>query len=39
MMSMAYPMDIGVHAQRIDSGCSIEKEFAGLISINPGMVS
>ena len=35
MMSMADPIAIGVDTQRIDSWCSLEKEFTELISINP----
>ena len=35
MMSMADPMAIGVEPPRIDSGCSLEKEFAELICMNP----
>ena len=35
MMSMADPMAIGVETLRIDSGCSLEKEFTELIGINP----
>ena len=31
MMSMADPIDIGVETLRIDSGCSLEKEFTKLI--------
>ena len=35
MMSMADPIAIGVETPRIDSGCSLEKEFTELICINP----
>ena len=35
MMSMADPIAIGVETLRIDSGCSLEKEFTELISMNP----
>ena len=35
MMSMADPIAIGVETLRIDSWCSLEKEFTELISINP----
>ena len=35
MMSMADPIAIGVETIRIDSGCSLEKEFTELICINP----
>ena len=35
MMSMADPIAIGVEILRIDSGCSLEKEFTELICINP----
>ena len=38
MMSMAYPIAIGVEILRIDSGCSLEKEFTKLIRMNPPMV-
>ena len=38
MMSMADPIAIGVETLRIDSGCSLEKEFTELILINSGMV-
>ena len=34
MMSMAYPVAIGVETIRIDSGCSLEKEFTKLIISN-----
>ena len=35
MMSMADSMAIGVETQRINSGCSLEKEFTELIHMNP----
>ena len=35
MMSMADPIAIIVETLRIDSGCSLEKEFTELICINP----
>ena len=35
MMSMADPIAIGVEMLRIDSGCSLEKEFIELIRMNP----
>ena len=35
MMSMADPISIGVDTIRIDSGCSLEKEFIELIRMNP----
>ena len=35
MMSMADPITIGVETLRIDSGCSLEKEFIELIRMNP----
>ena len=35
MISMADPITIGVETLRIDSGCSLEKEFTELISMNP----
>ena len=35
MMSMANPIAIGVETLRIDSGCSLEKEFIELIRMNP----
>ena len=38
MMSMADPIAIGVETLRIDSGCSLEKEFTELICMNPWMV-
>ena len=34
MMSMADPIAIGVETVRIDSGCSLEKEFTELIHMN-----
>ena len=35
MMSMVDPVAIGVETPRIDSGCSLEKEFTELIRMNP----
>ena len=35
IMSMADPVAINVETPRIDSGCSLEKEFTELISMNP----
>ena len=35
MMSMTDPIAIGVETLRIDSGCSLEKEFTELIRMNP----
>ena len=35
MMSMVDPVAIGVETPRIDSGCSLEKEFTELIRLNP----
>ena len=35
MMSMADHVAIGVETPRIDSGCSLEKEFTELIRMNP----
>ena len=35
LMSMADHIAIGVETLRIDSGCSLEKEFTELISMNP----
>ena len=35
MMSMANLIVIGVETLRIDSGCSLEKEFTELIRMNP----
>ena len=37
-MSMADPISIGVETLRIDSWCSLEKEFIELIRMNPWMV-
>ena len=37
-MSMADPIAIGVETLRIDSVCSLEKEFSELICMNPWMV-
>ena len=37
-MSMADPIAIGVETLRIDSGCSLEKEFTELIRMNPLMI-
>ena len=34
-MSIADPKAIGVETLRIDSGCSLEKEFTQLIRMNP----
>ena len=34
-MSMADHIAIGVETLRIDSGCSLEKEFTELIRMNP----
>ena len=34
-MSMADPMAISMETLRIDSGCSLEKEFTELIHMNP----
>ena len=34
MMSMADPIAIGVETLRIDSGCSLEKDFIELIRMN-----
>ena len=34
-MSMADPITISVETLRIDSGCSLEKEFTKLIRMNP----
>ena len=34
MMSMVDPIAIGVETLRIDSGCSLEKEFTKLIHMN-----
>ena len=38
MISMVDPITIGVETLRIDSGCSLEKEFIELIYMNPLMV-
>ena len=35
MMIMAHPIAIGVETLRIDSGCSLKKEFTELIRMNP----
>ena len=35
MMIMVNPLAIGVETLRIDSGCSLEKEFTELIHMNP----
>ena len=35
MVSMIDPIVIGVETLRIDSGCSLEKEFNELIHMNP----
>ena len=35
MMSMADPIAIDVETLRIESGCSLEKEFTELIHMNP----
>ena len=35
MMSMVDPVAIDVETLRIDSGCSLEKEFTKLIDMNP----
>ena len=35
MMSMVDPIAIGVDTLRIDSGCSLEKEFTELICMSP----
>ena len=35
MMSMTDPIGIGMETLRIDSGCSLEKEFTELIRMNP----
>ena len=34
MMSIADPLAIGVETLRIESGCSLEKEFTELIRMN-----
>ena len=38
MMSMADAIAIGVETVKIDSGCSLEKEFTKLIRMNSSMV-
>ena len=38
LMSMADPVAIGGETIKIDSRCSLEKEFTELISMNPRMV-
>ena len=38
MMSMIDPIAIGVETLRIDSRCSLEKEFTELIRLNPLIV-
>ena len=35
MMSMTNPIAIGVETLKIDSGCSLEKNFTELIPMNP----
>ena len=35
IMSMAYLVAIDVETLRIDSGCTLEKEFTKLIPMNP----
>ena len=35
MMSMVYLVAISVKTLKIDSGCSLEKEFTTLICMNP----
>ena len=35
MMSIVDPVVIGVETPKIDSGCSLEKEFSKLIYMNP----
>ena len=35
IMSMTDPVAVGVETLRIDSGCSLEKEFTKLIRMNP----
>ena len=35
MMSVTDPVAISVETLRIDSGCSLEKEFTELICMNP----
>ena len=38
MMSMADTIIIYIETLRVDSGCSLEKEFTKLIRMNPGIV-
>ena len=38
MTSMDDPVAIGVETLRIDSGCSLKKEFTELIRMNPWMI-
>ena len=38
MMSTADPVAISVETPKIDTGCSLEKEFTELIRMNPWMV-
>ena len=38
MMSMVDPLAMGMETLRIDSGCSLEKEFTELIHMNLWMV-
>ena len=38
MMSVDDPVAIGVETVRIDSGCSLEKEFTELICMNLSMI-
>ena len=38
MISMNDHISIGVETRRIDSGCSLEKEFSELIRMNPSIV-
>ena len=38
MMSMTDPIANGVETLRIDSGCSLEKQFTELIHMNPLMI-
>ena len=35
LMSMADPIAISVETLRVDSGCSLEKEYTELIHMNP----
>ena len=37
-LCMVDPMTIGIETPKIDSGCSLEKEFTELICMNPLMV-